>query len=801
MIPSVWPQVSCGSLIPSSGQFRLRTKKKAGETWNKNCFCLPNWILWGRWPGLPLLKPAVISQLEEGKDLGNLSQLATGTDSQGLWTEVFPQILSAREVGKIWKVTNKSCTEEAEWKSYNIFLDRENFEKVEEKGNWILKFLALQMSLSRTESPTEPSHEGKTERRALLDLKHSSSMVFTEQKGMNENHTNYGEKPYQCRECGTGFGCSSAYITHQRTHTGEKPYECSDCGKAFNVNAKLIQHQRIHTGEKPYECNVCGKGFRCSTQLRQHQSIHTGEKPHRCNECGKGFTKNAKLIQHQRVHTGEKPYECNECGKTFSAKGKLIQHQRIHTGERPYECNECGKSFRCNSQLRQHLRIHTGEKPYKCNECGKAFNVNAKLMQHRRTHTGEKPFECNECGKCFTSKRNLLDHQRTHTGEKPFQCKECGKAFSINAKLTRHQQIHTREKPFKCMECEKAFSSRTCRMKQTQWSFLCPKAQLVFSSRSYGWPILEVPPVPDEVVVTRKSPYSSWRVGTLRHGKRINAIAISSAPHHVYTCGTGYIRVWDEDALHASDRAPQAQLDFQDPRNRVLTCKLFPDEQSLITGGMAQALTLWDLAPIPQIRAQMASTGPTCYSLALSSDAHICLASFKGFVEIWDVQNQILIRKHEVPPYGSRCVDITGFKFWTGGEDTILYSWDMRSYRKLQQYNLCHEILSITHDPSEEWVLAGLRMSDIVILHAHREEKYKTVVQRYTQHHNLKFASCGTYFVATLDDVIHCLAAPSLQRLFQVEECFNILCCDMSSDSQYMVTGSKESATVYKLLY
>ncbi|XP_026633406.1 transducin-like enhancer protein 7 [Microtus ochrogaster] len=312
---------------------------------------------------------------------------------------------------------------------------------------------------------------------------------------------------------------------------------------------------------------------------------------------------------------------------------------------------------------------------------------------------------------------------------------------------------------------------------------------------------LQLPPIPDEAVVTRKSPYGSWRVGTLQHGRRVNAIAISRAPRHVYTCGTGYIRVWDEDALHASDRAPQAQLDFQDPQNRVLTCKLFPDEQSLITGGIAQALTLWDLAPTPQIRAQMASTGPICYSLALSSDAHICLASFKGFVEIWDVQNQILIRKHEVPPYGSRCVDITGFKFWTGGEDTILYSWDMRSYQKIQQHNLCHEILSITHDPSEEWVLAGLKMSDIAILHTHREEKYKAVVQRYSQHHNLKFASCGTHFVATLDSTINCLEAPSLRRLFQTEECYDILCCDISSDSQYLVTGSKESATVYQLLY
>lgn len=35
--------------------------------------------------GFLLFKPAVISQLEEEKDLENPSQLATGADSQGLW--------------------------------------------------------------------------------------------------------------------------------------------------------------------------------------------------------------------------------------------------------------------------------------------------------------------------------------------------------------------------------------------------------------------------------------------------------------------------------------------------------------------------------------------------------------------------------------------------------------------------------------------------------------------------------------------------------------------------------------------
>ncbi|XP_044902927.1 transducin-like enhancer protein 7 isoform X3 [Felis catus] len=321
------------------------------------------------------------------------------------------------------------------------------------------------------------------------------------------------------------------------------------------------------------------------------------------------------------------------------------------------------------------------------------------------------------------------------------------------------------------------------------------------------WSFLRaIPPVPDEVVVRQRAPRESWKVGNVRHGKKVYAIAISGSTHHVYTCGHGYIKVWDESALHACNKAPQAQLDFQDRQSRVLACKLLPDEQSLITGGLSRNLTLWDLAPTPRVRAQLASTGPMCYSLALSSNAQICLACFKGFVEIWDLQNQILIscfpsRKHEVPEYGSRCVDIAGNKFWTGGEDASLYSWDLRSYQRVQEHHFRHEILSITHDPSEEWVLVGLRNSDIIILHTHRREKLKIFFNKYIHHHNLKFSSCGSYFVTTLDESIHCLAAPSLQRLFQAEESTDILCCDVSSDNQYLVTGSKNSATVYQLLY
>lgn len=42
-------------------------------------------------------------------------------------------------------------------------------------------------------------------------------------------------------------------------------------------------------------------------------------------------------------------------------------------------------------------------------------------------------------------------------------------------------------------------------------------------------------------------------------------------------------------------------------------------------------------------------------------------------------------------------------------------------------------------------MLVGLRTSDIIILHTHRPEKFKAVLHKYVNHHNLKFASCGEW--------------------------------------------------------
>ncbi|KAM6223794.1 transducin-like enhancer protein 7 [Rhynchocyon petersi] len=311
-----------------------------------------------------------------------------------------------------------------------------------------------------------------------------------------------------------------------------------------------------------------------------------------------------------------------------------------------------------------------------------------------------------------------------------------------------------------------------------------------------------LPPVPEEAVGKQRTPCKSWKIGHLQHGRSVYATAISHSTQRVYTCGFGFIKVWDKNAMHAWDEAPLDRLDFQDHWNCVLTCKLLPDEQNLMTGGLARYLTLWDLVPTPRVKTQLPSSGPKCFSLVISSDARICLASFNGFLEIWDLQNQILIRKSKLPSSGYRCVDITSNKFWTGGEDAILCSWDLRTYQKLQDFNLAYEILGISHDPSEEWMLVGLKNSDIILQHTWRKERYKINMHvRDSQNHNLKFTSCGSFFVTTMDNSIYGIASPSLQKLFQNEEPSEILCCDMSSDNQYVITGLKDSASVYQLLY
>lgn len=95
-----------------------------------------------------------------------------------------------------------------------------------------------------------------------------------------------------------------------------------------------------------------------------------------------------------------------------------------------------------------------------------------------------------------------------------------------------------------------------------------------------------------------------------------------------------------------------ASLLSQNRDNYIRSCKLLPDGRSLIVGGEASTLSIWDLAaPTPRIKAELTSSAPACYALAVSPDAKVCFSCCSdGNIVVWDLQNQTMVRWVVLPP-------------------------------------------------------------------------------------------------------------------------------------------------------
>lgn len=84
----------------------------------------------------------------------------------------------------------------------------------------------------------------------------------------------------------------------------------------------------------------------------------------------------------------------------------------------------------------------------------------------------------------------------------------------------------------------------------------------------------------------------------------------------------------------------------QNRDNYIRSCKLLPDGRTLIVGGEASTLSIWDLAtPTPRIKAELTSSAPACYALAISPDNKVCFSCCSdGNIVVWDLHNQTLVR-------------------------------------------------------------------------------------------------------------------------------------------------------------
>ncbi|XP_075579789.1 transducin-like enhancer protein 1 isoform X2 [Pelecanus crispus] len=311
-------------------------------------------------------------------------------------------------------------------------------------------------------------------------------------------------------------------------------------------------------------------------------------------------------------------------------------------------------------------------------------------------------------------------------------------------------------------------------------------------------------PFPPDALIGSSIPRHARQLHTLTHGEVVCAVTISNSTRHVYTGGKGCVKVWDVG--QPGTKTAVAQLDCLNRDNYIRSCKLLPDGRSLIVGGEASTLSIWDLAaPTPRIKAELTSSAPACYALAISPDAKVCFSCCSdGNIVVWDLQNQTLVRQFQGHTDGASCIDISndGTKLWTGGLDNTVRCWDLREGRQLQQHDFSSQIFSLGYCPTGEWLAVGMESSNVEILHVTKPDKYQLHLHESCVL-SLKFASCGKWFVSTgKDNLLNAWRTPYGASIFQSKETSSVLSCDVSTDDQFIVTGSGDKkATVYEVIY
>nr|XP_033810890.1 transducin-like enhancer protein 1 isoform X2 [Geotrypetes seraphini] len=311
-------------------------------------------------------------------------------------------------------------------------------------------------------------------------------------------------------------------------------------------------------------------------------------------------------------------------------------------------------------------------------------------------------------------------------------------------------------------------------------------------------------PFPPDALIGSGIPRHARQLHTLSHGEVVCAVTISNSTRHVYTGGKGCVKVWD--VAQPGTKTPVAQLDCLNRDNYIRSCKLLPDGRSLIVGGEASTLSVWDLAAVtPRIKAELTSSAPACYALAISPDAKVCFSCCSdGNIVVWDLQNQTLVRQFQGHTDGASCIDISsdGTKLWTGGLDNTVRCWDLREGRQLQQHDFSSQIFSLGYCPTGEWLAVGMESSNVEVLHVSKPDKYQLHLHESCVL-SLQFASCGKWFVSTgKDNLLNAWRTPYGASIFQSKESSSVLSCDVSTDDQFIVTGSGDKkATVYEVMY
>lgn len=311
-------------------------------------------------------------------------------------------------------------------------------------------------------------------------------------------------------------------------------------------------------------------------------------------------------------------------------------------------------------------------------------------------------------------------------------------------------------------------------------------------------------PFPPDALIGPGIPRHARQMSTLNHGDVVCAVTVSNPCRHVYTGGKGCVKVWDMS--HQNTKSPISQLDCLQRDNYIRSVKLLHDGRTLVVGGEASTISIWDLgASTPRIKAELTSSAPACYALVISPDSKLCFSCCSdGNVAVWDLHNQTLVRQFQGHTDGASCVDISpdGNKLWTGGLDNTVRSWDLREGRQLQQHDFSSQIFSLGYCPTGEWLAVGMESSNVEVLHHVKPDKYQLHLHESCVL-SLKFAYCGKWFASTgKDNLLNAWRTPYGASIFQSKESSSVLCCDISMDDKYIVTGSGDKkATLYEVIF
>jgi len=310
-------------------------------------------------------------------------------------------------------------------------------------------------------------------------------------------------------------------------------------------------------------------------------------------------------------------------------------------------------------------------------------------------------------------------------------------------------------------------------------------------------------PFPPDALMGPGVPRHARQINTLPHGDVVCAVTMSNPTKYVYTGGKGCVKVWD---IGQPQKLPVSQLDCLTRENYIRSIKLLPDGRTLVVGGEASTLSIWDLAtPQPRIKAELTSSAPACYALAISPDSKVCFSCCSdGNIAVWDLHNQTLVRQFQGHTDGASCIDISadGTKLWTGGLDNTVRSWDLREGRQLQQHDFSSQIFCLGWCPTGDWLAVGMENSNVEVLHTTQPDKYQLHLHESCVL-SLKFANCGKWFVSTgKDNLLNAWRTPYGASIFQSSETSSVLSVDISTDDKYIVTGSGDKkATVYEIMY